>query len=268
MTLPASFIDINAVILGSGACVPSLSRSACSLLVRTGGLNMVFDIGPGTMHRMLGAGLAVFDVTNLFISHFHPDHTGELAAFLFANKYPDGSLRTRPLTLAGGPGFRRFFDALKRAYGDWITLFPGMLEILELAAPDERRTFGNVTVDTAPTAHREESRAFRVTGTGGGSIVYSGDTEYSGDLVELATGADVLVLECAMPEGRDVPGHLTPSAAGRIANEAGVKELVLTHFYPETLATDVRADCRRTYRGPLRLAEDLMRIRIPARRRS
>ncbi len=57
-----------------------------------------------------------------------------------------------------------------------------------------------------------------------------------------------------------VPGHLTPSLAGRIATQAGVKKLVLTHFYPECEQVDIAKQCRKTYQGPLELAEDLKEI--------
>jgi ribonuclease BN (tRNA processing enzyme) len=57
-------------------------------------------------------------------------------------------------------------------------------------------------------------------------------------------------------------GHLTPSLAGDIATRAGVKKLVLTHFYPECDQANIEQECRKTYDGPLVLAEDLMRIEI------
>jgi ribonuclease BN (tRNA processing enzyme) len=59
-----------------------------------------------------------------------------------------------------------------------------------------------------------------------------------------------------------IPGHLTPSLAGQIATRAGVKKLVLTHLYPECDAVDVSAQCRKTYQGPLVVAEDLLEIRL------
>ncbi|RLB88140.1 MAG: MBL fold metallo-hydrolase, partial [Deltaproteobacteria bacterium] len=80
------------------------------------------------------------------------------------------------------------------------------------------------------------------------------------DLVSLSTDADLLICESAMPDGMKVPGHLTPSLAGRIAAEAGVKRLVLTHFYPECESVDLYEQCRKTYQGPLLLARDLMEI--------
>jgi ribonuclease BN (tRNA processing enzyme) len=63
-----------------------------------------------------------------------------------------------------------------------------------------------------------------------------------------------------MPDSLQVKGHLTPSMAGEIATRAGVHKLVLTHFYPDCENVDITQECRKTYRGPLLMAEDLMRI--------
>ena len=65
-----------------------------------------------------------------------------------------------------------------------------------------------------------------------------------------------------MPDDLKVDGHLTPSLAGDIATRANVKKLVLTHLYPECDTKDIEKECRRTYQGPLVLAEDLMRFNV------
>jgi ribonuclease BN (tRNA processing enzyme) len=104
--------------------------------------------------------------------------------------------------------------------------------------------------------------AFRLTGPGGKRLVYSGDTDYNEQLIELAQQADLLICESAFPEHRKVQGHLTPELAGAIAARAGVRRLMLTHFYPVCAQADIEAECRRTYSGPLILARDLMRVTL------
>ena len=84
---------IIVTILGSGTCVPSLKRSSCSVLMQIGGSRLLFDSGPGTMRRLLEAQTTIFEISHIFYSHFHPDHTGEFVPFIFATKYPDGSRR-------------------------------------------------------------------------------------------------------------------------------------------------------------------------------
>ena len=94
------------------------------------------------------------------------------------------------------------------------------------------------------------------------SLVYSGDTGFCDEIVSLADGTDLLILECSFPDDMKIEGHLTPSQAGRIASLAGVKKLLLTHFYSECLATDITTQCRKTYGGELVLARDLLHLDI------
>jgi len=254
--------NIAVTILGSGTCVPSLARSASAVLMETGQKRLLFDIGPGTMRRLLETGVNIQDIDCVFISHFHPDHTGELASFLFATKYPDASSRKKPLVLCGGPGFKSFYRALSEVYRGWLDL-PDILDIREIDGEDPEKpavSFGEFSVSAARVAHRPESIAFRVETPHGISAVFSGDTAYSENLVRLARQADMLICEAALPDDMKVPGHMTPSLAGKTATEAGVGSLVLSHFYPACDHADMEGQCRKTWDGPLLLAVDLLKI--------
>jgi ribonuclease BN (tRNA processing enzyme) len=250
-------------ILGSGTCVPSLKRSSCSVLLQIENNNLVFDSGPGTMRRLLRAGLAINDVSHLFYSHIHPDHTGEFVPWLFATKYPETYQRREPFHIVASKGFAGFYENLKSAYGHWIELDPGVLTIVEMdnQGPDHK-DYGDFDVDTLPMNHTEHSLGYRITATDGSSVVYSGDTDACDNLVTLAKNADVFICESALPDAMKVSGHLTPSLAGQLATRAGVKKLVLTHFYPECDRENIEGQCRKTYGGPLLLAEDLMEITL------
>ena len=254
---------ITVTILGSGTCVPSLKRSSCSVLLQIGRAKLLFDSGPGTMRRLLEAGITIFDLNYIFYSHFHPDHTAELVPLLFATKYPESHRRQTPLTIVAGRGFEDFFSGLKTVYGQWIEPASGLLETMELSnhSLDSHR-FQDFMVESAPVEHNEESIAYRITGAGGYSVVYSGDTEYSENLITLAKKADLLICESALPDDKGVKGHLTPSLAGEIATQAEVTKLMLTHFYPACDQVDIEQECRKTYSGVLLLAEDLMQIKV------
>jgi ribonuclease BN (tRNA processing enzyme) len=150
-------------ILGSGTCVPSLKRSSAAALVTTGESRILVDLGDGTIRRLLEAGLRAIDVSLILITHFHPDHTGALASFLFSNKYPDTSLRRRPLTLVGGPGVSDFLRRLGLVYGDWIKLAPEKMRVEE-ADPMVAGgiDFGDFHLSWAPVNHNPESLAYRI----------------------------------------------------------------------------------------------------------
>lgn len=251
-------------ILGSGTCVPSLKRSSCSVLIETGRSLLLFDFGAGTMRRLLEAGVNINMLSYIFFSHLHPDHTGELVPFLFATKYPQTYRRRTPITIVAAKGFVDFYEKLKFAYEEWIELAPGLLKISELDTRGrDHLDCGLFDVDSLRMNHTDMSLAYRITAPDGTSVVYSGDTDFCDNLVTLARGVDVLICESALPDETKVSGHLTPSLAGRIAAQAGVKKLVLTHFYPECDSVDVAGQCRKTYDGPLVLAEDLIEIELP-----
>jgi ribonuclease BN (tRNA processing enzyme) len=254
---------LTVIILGSGTCVPSLKRSSCSVLMEVGQSKLLFDSGPGTIRRLLEAGTTIFEISHIFYSHFHLDHSGEFVPILFSTKYPDGQKRKAPLTVTAGRGFKHFFAKLGEVYGQWMELAPGLLIIKELDNRDrDAHPFEDFSIESTPVVHNEESIAYRVSAPDGTSVVYSGDTDFSENLIDLADGADVLICECAMPDEFKANRHLTPSLAGEIASRANVGQLVLTHFYPECDRTDIKSQCRKTYGGPLILAEDLMQIKI------
>ena len=246
-------------ILGSGTCVPSLERNPCSFLMETGGNRILFDCGPGVMRRLLEIDVSIFDISHIFLSHFHPDHSGELVSFLFALKYPAPSLQKQALTIVAGQGFNTFFEHLQMVYGNQIVLPSGFMNVIELDTngPDTY-VFSGFSVASMPVAHRPESLAFRIVDSTGNALVYSGDTDVCDGLVDIASNADLMICEAAFPDNQKISGHLTPSLAGEIAQTAKVKQLVLTHFYPACADADVEKQCRSTYSGALVLAQDMM----------
>ncbi|MBC2711155.1 MAG: MBL fold metallo-hydrolase [Desulfosarcina sp.] len=254
-------MESQITILGSGTCVPSLARNPCAFLMKTRGEKLLFDCGPGVMRRLLEIGVSIFDVSYIFLSHFHPDHSGELASFLFALKYPAPSPQTQPLTIVAGEGFQSFFERLKAVYGNWIELPPDMFTVVELDTKKaDHHACKTFTVTSIPVAHRPESLAYRIVDADDKALVYSGDTDVCDGLAVIAADADLMICESAFPDDQKVDGHLTPSLAGKIAQAAGVKRLVLTHFYPVCEDADIENQCRTTYNGQIILAQDLMTI--------
>jgi ribonuclease BN (tRNA processing enzyme) len=247
-------------VLGSGTCVPSLKRSASSVLLEIDENKILVDSGPGTTRRLLEANVYLNQLSHIFYSHFHPDHISELISILFALKY-SGLKRTKPLFIIAGNGFLDFFDRLKSAFGHWIALDMLIFDEMDTFTPDHR-TFDDFDVNSVPTNHNPESLSYRFTSKLGSSVVYSGDTDESQQLVQLAKNADLFICESSMPDGHKVDGHLTPSLAGKIASKAKVSKLLLTHLYPECDTVNIEKQCRNTYSGPLWLAQDLMRLAV------
>lgn len=248
-------------VVGSGTVVPRLARRQSCVVVETAGEMMVLDLGSGAVRGMLHANLDPFAVDRIFFTHFHPDHTVDVVPLLFAIKYGAQEERTRPLYLAGPEPFRRFWDAVMDVWGEFMLgEYPTEISELPHECPSPRK-LPDCRVSWAPAQHRPESIAYRLE-AGGIGFVYTGDTEYSESVVELARSAHTMLVECSFPDDRPVPGHLTPSGATQIAREAGVERVVLTHVYPAADELDLLAEVRRGYEGEVVVAEDGLKFSV------
>ncbi|MGB9553830.1 MAG: MBL fold metallo-hydrolase, partial [bacterium] len=252
-------MSINVIILGSGTCVPSIRRSSPALLVCCMGKVLLLDAGSGTMRRLAEVGISIHDIDLIFLSHFHPDHCADLVPFLFATKYAFSQQRTRELHLMGGAGLHNLLSGFKKIFGKWIAPEGYHLHLHEAKGTVHLE---NVTLKTLPLTHSESSIGLRMEIPGDKAVVYSGDTDYCKNIVDLAQHADLLILECSLPETMKVEGHLSPSLAGRIAQESRCKRLLLTHFYPPCDEHDLIEEAKREFSGEVILAEDLMKIEV------
>lgn len=252
---------MEVTVVGSGTVVPRLVRRQSCVVVRTGDETLVLDLGSGAVRGMLHAGLDPFAVDRVFFTHFHPDHTVDVVPLLFALKYGAEERRERPLTLYGPEPFREFFGGITTVWGEWmIGDYPTGIEALPHECPAPLDLPG-CRVAWSPAQHRPESIAYRLEGEGG-AFVYTGDTEYAESVVELARAAHTLLIECSFPDARPVPGHLTPSGVARIAREAGVGRVVLTHVYPPADELDLTAEVGRGYDGEVIVAKDGLKFSV------
>ena len=255
----ADYMEV--VTIGTGTCVPSVRRAGPCQLLKAWGYNIVIDMAAGSLRRLVRAGVSQSDIDLILFTHFHPDHTGELLPFIFASKYGPGFNRKRPVLIWGPEGLGGLLKGLVEAWGHWAEPEPEKIVFEEIPVGlMTNQQFPPFFIKTAHTQHTPYSLAYRIEGPDGTSVVFSGDTDFCNELIELSKQADLLVLECAAPEGKKVEGHMTPSEAGRLAAAAQVKRLVLTHFYPECDKSDLLGPCREYFKGPVILAEDMMRV--------
>ncbi len=252
---------MDITVVGSGTVVPRVERRQSCVTVESGGELLVFDLGSGAVRGMLRADLAPFALDRIFFTHFHPDHTVDVVPLLFSIKYGAQEERTRPLYLTGPEPFRDFWDSAANVWGEFMLGdYPTEVSELPHRCPSSLDLPG-CRLSWAPAEHRPESIAYRLDGEGG-AFVYTGDTEYSESVVELARAAHTLLIECSFPDASPVPGHLTPSSAARIASEAGVERVVLTHIYPAVAALDLVSEVGRGYGGEVLVAVDGFRFGV------
>jgi len=236
-------------VLGTGTSVPSLQRCSSSYLVQTKRLNILIDVGPSIVRRLLEYGFTTRDIDAIVLTHFHVDHTADLSTFLFASNY-DVEARTKPLTIIGGPGINDFFENLIKVYR-W--LMPKSYELFLREEGDCTLNLEDFVIAVTRVEHNDESIAIRIEEHK--SVTFSGDTDYTKNLVKLASGTDLLIAECSFPE-RKVDGHLNLETLQKIVDESNPKRVLISHLYPEW------DDFHGVLYAPYLLGEDGMEIEV------
>jgi ribonuclease BN (tRNA processing enzyme) len=277
------------ILLGTGGgpriTVPGRAKPANVLLIE--GAAYVVDCGAGVAQQLVGAGVALPTLRAVFITHHHSDHNLDYGNLLYG-AWAAG-LRSRIETYGPPPlkAMTEAYWALNRFDIETRIADEGRPDLRRLVAPHEFDGPGRimqtpaVTVSAARVFHPPVDHAYAYRfDTSDRSVVFSGDTGYSADLITLATGADVLVHEVMHPGGVEALLKRVPNAAtlrvnllrhhtstedvGRVAAAAQVKTLVLTHFVPpdDPTLTDAMwlEGVRKHYAGRIVMGRDLMEI--------
>lgn len=277
--------SLKVVLLGTGVGpVVNLRQFGASTLVEAGGQRFLFDCGRGATLRLVQAGVPVGSITRVFLTHLHSDHVLQLPDLLLTGWA--GGQRAVPLEVWGPAGTRAMMDNLQQAFDFDIRMrrdvdehFPaaGITVVShEVTADGVVFSGGGVTVTAFLVDHGavQPAYGYRVDYQGR-SVVLSGDTRVSDNLVRHARGADVLVHEVIDPETlRERPDHpseavidaivahhTTPQQAGEVFRRVAPRLAVYSHA-PNT--ERVLAQTRTVYTGPLQGPEDLLTILIGA----
>ena len=289
--LPGQERPHRLVLLGTGGGpAVKASRAQPANAVVVNGAVYVVDAGDGVARQMVLAGLRVVDLRAVFITHHHSDHNADYGTLLL-RAWASG-LR-RPVATYGPPPLEQItrsyleymdWDVRLRVADEGRPVLGDLIQAHDIGGDGPVYRDENIVVTAAEVPHgaAAPSYAYRIDTAAGGSVVFSGDTTMSDALVELATGADVLVHEVVSVEGaaaiveRLDPGneallrhiveaHTTAEDVGRVAVRAGVERLVLTHFVPSGLPEFDRPELwlegvRRHFAGEVVVGRDLMEI--------
>ena len=250
-------------VLGSGTSVPHPRRSSSAHWLDAGGGTLLLDISGPAVHRMAQEGCDWPNLDAVWVSHFHLDHFGGLAPFLFGTKYaPQTQGRRKPLTVFGPRGTEKLLRRFDEA-GDY-ELFeqPFPLELREVSPRAEFEVFPGLRAQTFSTPHTSESLAVRLTGADGTSLVYTSDTGYTEALAGFARAADLFLMECSFFRSKPVRTHLELGDALRLARLSGARRVVLAHLYPEWDGVDIPAEARSLWEGETIEARDGLRLEI------
>ncbi len=228
--------------------------------------NVAVDLGNGGL-GFLQRHVSLHALDAVALSHLHPDHCADLTGLYVHLKYhPElGTVRTGVPSHLPVYGPTDVAERTTAMYG----LNPGetMDEVYEFRtwSDGDAVRVGPLTITPRSVFHPIEAYGLRIDGPSsvrpGEPVVlaYTGDTDYCPSVVDLARDADLLLAEAAFLEGRDdhvEPGiHLTGARAGRVAAEASVRRLVLTHLPAWNDPAEVLAEARAQYAGPTTLAQ-------------
>ena len=277
-------VSTSVTITGTGSPVPSPDRAGPGVLIRVGDLALQFDVGRSTVQRLAGAGLWPTDLDAVFLTHHHSDHVVGLADLVLTRWILDRTDDVPALSIVApdGPTARFASEvltgweddiAVRRAHSGRAT--SPAIHVVPFPTPREPTEVWSIEgtrVLAAGVRHEPVPGAvgYRIE-TPDGVVAISGDTLVCDEVAALASDVDVLVHEAmrfepieALPEHRRfiLDYHADTRLLGRMAVDANVGTLVLTHLLPapenaadvQRFADDVRAG---GFGGPLIVANDL-----------
>ena len=251
---------MDVILVGTGTGFPSRRRNAPCIFMKFGYKRAIFDSGPGTLKNLLRLGVDCLNLDFIFYTHLHLDHISEFAAILFASKIPP-TIRTKPLTVYGPIGLNDYYKKLQDLYKETIYTDAYDLHIEEIE--NRKIALEGFSISAKTLEHHGGGMGYRIVTPQGKVIVYSGDTDYCNEIIELSKEADLAILECSFPDEIKMKGHLSPLTACKIANSAGVKKLVLVHMYPICDEYELVGLCKKEFGGEILTGEDLMEFEIP-----
>jgi len=249
------------IFLGTSNAIPDETHENTHMAVVGESHFLLIDCVNNPIVRMKQAGLNVWELTDLLLTHFHPDHVSGVPSLLM-NSWLLG--RSKPLNIYG---LEYTLERVEKMMGfyewhSWPNFFPVTFKNVadkEMAPVLENE---DMSVFASPVHHMVPAIGLRIEFFVSGQVAaYSCDTEPCKEVVRLARDADVLIHEAT---GATF-GHTSAAQAGNVASEAGAKSLYLIHyrtgdFDPRPLVEEARS----TFSGQVYLAEDFMELDFQA----
>ena len=274
--------NLKVTLLGTGTPDPGMARFGPGILVEAGKQKLLFDCGRGITQRIEQIKVPFAEVDALFLTHLHSDHVVGIPDLWLTGWI---RRRTTPLRVWGPPGTREMMEHLQQAYQfdvhvrrDVDEKLPPEGVAIVAKNVEQGVVYENggikVTAFTVDHGAVKPALGYRVD-FAGHSVVLSGDTRFSENLIHFAEGADVVIHEVMDPDAfrkkypslspervQSIVGHhTTPEQAGTVFARVKPKLAVYSHIVPPDASALIPLT-RKTYSGPLEVGEDLMSIEI------
>jgi ribonuclease Z len=281
-------------VLGAGTPTPTPDRWGSAFAVKAGNDYLMFDCGPAATHKLVKAGIRPTSVDHLFFTHHHFDHDVDYPCFLLC-RWDQSIGKENQLRVWGPTLTETITERILGEHGafvhDWKARVNHPLSqrvyvnrggtlprkppsvLARDIGPGPVHEARDWRVTAAPAEHVQpflDSLAYRLE-CGEGSIVFTGDTQPCRSVLDLARGADMMFCMCWDDQARmeaagESVGQCGTTRAAQMAQEAGVKTLVLVHIGPHLASHGPMekgiGDVRKLYQGEVIFAEELMSLEL------
>ena len=225
---------IEVLFLGTGDAFGSGGRLHTAALLQSASTRVLVDCGPSTLAALRREGIHPGSIDVILITHLHGDHFGGVPFFLMDAHY--ATRRTRPLVIAGPAGTEARVAQLQEI------LFPGNGRLPFAFAvtwaewtPGQRQSWPGVAATPLPVSHSSDTDCYGLRiECGDRTVSFSGDTEWTDSLPDLARDADLFVCECFGYESAP-PRHLDFTTLMRARASLTCRRLVITHMGDDML---------------------------------
>ena len=246
-------------ILGSGTNIHP-TRAAAGYVFETD-RPILLDFGPRTLSNLLQTGIDRHTIQHLLFTHYHADHFSDFIPFFFDAVCHSKFAQVRSdLTIYGPPGTQRLFRTIFRTFPNFSGS-PFRVTLKEVH--DRPFVIGRTQITPLPMIHSDQQvcLGYRLEYQGRSAAV-SGDAMVSPNLVRLCQDADLAILDCSFSSHQSGGSHMHAEECGKVAEEANIKKLVLSHFYEAADRSNVVAQARRFFSGPVIKGKDLQTLQV------
>ena len=240
-------------VIGNWSGYPKVNEASSGYLLQHEDYYLLLDCGSGVLSKLQNI-IAPELLNGVFITHYHADHIADIGVLQHARLIA-GLLGKQMDCL---PIYAHDLDKSEFSKLTYKEITKGIAY-----RENEKITAGPFQVQFLKTKHPTDCFAIRLE-VGGKSLVYTGDTSFKEEFISFSQGVDLLLCECSFYGHQDGSnaGHMTSYDAGKLAEKANVKRMVLTHLPHYGNIKELKEEAGEFYKGEISLAQSNLTIHI------